>query len=254
VTTPAERFSRTAAGYAATMAPGLLPVNRQVIHRAALRPGERVLDIGTGTGTAASLARGEDREVVAIDAAPGMLDIARSRVAGVTFHEMSFDALDFDDESFDVVLAVHSLHFAEDRAATLGEWRRVTRLGGRLSASVPGPRDAVPNAFYAAVYARHGVHPPDRTPAPDALRAEATAAGWTDVDVTVDRETSIVLANEAAFRTWREIGFRGAATDHLSDADQHRLTDDMLAVTPRTPEGGYAVPFGTVYLAARGAG
>jgi SAM-dependent methyltransferase len=179
-----------------------------------------------------------------------MLEIARARVDGVTFHEMSFDALRFEDVSFDVVLAVHSLHFAYDRPGALREWLRVTRPGGHLSASVPGPRDAVPNAFYADVYARHGIDPPDRLPSPDELRSAADAAGWAGIDIAVDRETAIVLADEAAFRTWREIGFRGAATDHLSEDEQGRLTDDMLAITPRTPDGGYSVPFGTIYLAA----
>ena len=84
-TTPAQRFSETAAGYAATMAPSLRPVAEAVVRRAQLQPGERVLDIGTGTGSAAAAARGEGRQVIGVDAAPGMLEIARREVPGARF-------------------------------------------------------------------------------------------------------------------------------------------------------------------------
>lgn len=87
---PAQRFSETAAGYAATMAPSLRPIAETVVRRARLRPGERVVDIGTGTGSAAAAARGQGRAVIGVDAAPGMLEIARREVAGVRFEEMDF--------------------------------------------------------------------------------------------------------------------------------------------------------------------
>ena len=142
---PAQRFGAgpTAAAYAATMAPALRPIAAEVVRRAVLAPGSRVIDIGTGTGTAAAMARGDGRAVVGIDAAPGMLAIARETVAGVVFEEMDFAALSFSDASFDAVLAVHAFHFATDREGVLREWRRVAVPGARLSLSVPGRRRRV---------------------------------------------------------------------------------------------------------------
>lgn len=250
-TTPAQRFSETAAAYAATMAPSLRPVAAEVVRRAGLQPGEQVLDIGTGTGTAAALARGEGRTVVGIDAAPGMLEIARTDVSGVTFHEMDFAALAFDDASFDAVVAVHSLLFADDRGAVLREWLHVTRPGGRISLSVPGPDEVTPTALYGAIYDRYGIDSSGGYPTPESLAGLASAAGWDQVAADADDTTAIVLPDPEAFRTWREIGSRGAATADFTPEQHRALTAEMLAVTPRDADGRLRIPFGTIYLTAR---
>jgi SAM-dependent methyltransferase len=248
---PWRRFSETAAAYAATMAPSLRPIAAEVVRRAELRAGERVLDLGTGTGIAAAAARGEGRTVIGIDAAPGMLAIAREEVAGVTFEEMDFTALRFADGTFDVILAAHALLFAADQPAALREWLRVTRPGGRLSLSVPGPAAVTPSAIYAVIYERHGIETAGRYPAFETLGAIATAAGWTAVETAADPTTAILLADASAFRTWRGIGLRGSATAEYTPEQHRALTDEMLAVTPRTPDGTYRIPFGALYLTAR---
>lgn len=251
MTTPAERFSETAAGYAATMAPSLRPVAAEVVRRAALRPGERVLDIGTGTGVAAAAARGERRTIVGVDAAPGMLAIARAEVAGVTFEEMDFMVLRFEDATFDVVIACHSLLFATDAAAALAEWLRVTRPEGRLSLSVPGPSGVTPSAIYREIYDRHGIDTAGRYPTRESLAELAGAAGWVEVETGADPGIAIVLGDAAAFRTWRAIGSRGPATAHFTQAQHDALTDAMLAATPRDADGTLRIPFGAIYLTAR---
>lgn len=249
--TGARHFDSIASGYARTMAPSLGPVAAEVVRRSRLRPGEFVLDIGTGTGNAAALARGEGRQVCGIDAAPAMLEIARAEIPDVTFEEMDFTALRFHDAIFDVVLAVHALLFADDQRAALAEWRRVTRPGGRLSLSVPGPTDVTPTAIYAEIYARHGIDTSGRYPTPTSLAELAHGAGWNAVEVAADPTTAIVLPDDDAFRVWRGIGSRGAATAHYT-AEQHRaLTDEMLAVTPRDADGSLRIPFGAIYLTAR---
>ena len=249
--TPASRFSETASAYAATMVPSLRPVAAEVVRRAALRPNERVLDLGTGTGIAAAAARGDGRTVVGIDAAAGMLALAREQVDGVEFREMDFGALGYDDGTFDVVVAVHSLLFASDDRAVLREWLRVTTPGGRLSLSVPGPNEYTPSAIYRDIYERYGIDPSGRYPTAEELVARAAAAGWRDAVAEYDHTTAIVLPDEEAFRTWRGIGSRGAATAELSP-EQHRvLTDEMAAVTPRDADGRFRIPFGAIYLTAR---
>ena len=124
------------------MAPSLRLIAAEVVRRAALRPGEGVLDIGTGTGVGAAAALGEGRSVVGVDAAPGMLAIARREVPAADFVEADFGALPFPGSSFDVVMAVHALHFADDPVAALAEWWRVVPLAAacRSRCQVPeGP-------------------------------------------------------------------------------------------------------------------
>jgi ubiquinone/menaquinone biosynthesis C-methylase UbiE len=246
-----QSFDAGAAGYEATIARTLLPVARRVVDRAALRPNERVLDVGTGTGNAAAAAVGEGRTVVGVDGAPGMLEIARARVPAATFEVMDFTALGFEDASFDVLVSSHALHFATDREAALSEWLRVTRPGGRLSLSGPGPLEVTPSAVYAEIYAGVGIDTRGRYLGPDELRAIAESAGWTGVKTEADPSLVIRLETEELFRTWRRIGSRAEATRDWSEEQHEQLTLAMLAATPRDQTGAFLIPFGSVYLSAR---
>ena len=49
----------------------------------------------------------------------------------------------------------------------------------------------------------------------------------------------------------REIGFRNPATEHFSPEEHRDLSEEMLATTPRTPDGVLRIPFGAIYLTAR---
>ena len=246
----AAAFSSTAAAYADTMAPAIVPMAREVVRRATLAAGESVLDAGTGTGTAAGMARGDGRRIVGLDAAAGMLAIARQEVPEVDFVEADFTSLPFEAGVFDVVLAVHALLFADDRVAALGEWHRVTRIGGRLSLSVPGPGDAVPTTVLGGVYERHGLTWGDDYPTAAEVATWAAAAGWSEVEVDEDPTTVIPLADDAQYRTWLKVGAKGRATAGWTDEHRERFARELMEATPRGPDGGYVLPFGAIYLSA----
>jgi SAM-dependent methyltransferase len=245
----AAAFSTTADAYAATMAPALEPVAREVVRRARLRPGERVLDLGTGTGTAAGHAAGEGRRVTGLDAAPGMLEIARRAHPELAFVEADFDAIPLPDASFDAVLAVHALLFADDPIATLGEWLRVTRPGGRLSLSVPGPQEAAPTSVLGPVYDRFGITFGDYPTVHD-VASWANAAGWSEVETDADSTVGIPLAGDEQFRTWTSVAARERATAGWSAEERERLTRELMAAAPRATDGSYRIPFGALYLTA----
>ena len=245
----AAAFSQTASDYAATMAPALAPVAAEVVRRAALRSNETVLDIGTGTGTAARLALGSGRRVIGLDAAPGMLEIARREAPGVELMEADFTRIPLGDESVDVIVAVHALLFATDRVAALQEWLRVTAPGGRISLSVPGPGDAVPSVVFGEVYDRYDIEwGVNDYPVSPELEQWATDAGWIDVTVDADPTIAIPLADEAAFWTWLRVG--RAASDWSAERIE-AYGRDLMAASPRGADGSFRIPFGSVYLTAR---
>lgn len=242
-------FSQTALDYAATMAPALAPVAAEVVRRARLQPGETVLDIGTGTGSAARLALGEGRRVIGLDAAAGMLEIARREAPGVELIEADFTSIPLMDGAADTVMAVHALLFANDRVATLREWLRVTAPGGRISLSVPGPGDIVPSTVFHGVYDRYGIGwSRDDYPDQADLAGWATAAGWSDVATDADADAAITLVDEYAFRAWLRVG--RTVTDWGADRVE-AFGRDLMAVSPRGDDGSFRIPFGAQFLVAR---
>jgi demethylmenaquinone methyltransferase / 2-methoxy-6-polyprenyl-1,4-benzoquinol methylase len=109
---------------------------RQAMELLGLRPGQRVLDVATGTGDLACLeaaAVGPKGEVVGVDSCVPMLEVARGRQLGpIEFHEGDAMDLRFPDASFDVVTISFGLRNVADRDRALREFRRVLRPGGRL--------------------------------------------------------------------------------------------------------------------------
>ena len=107
---------------------------------AGTRDGERVLDVGCGTGHLAQaiVERSMPSEVRAIDFAPAYIDYAksRSRDLRVVFEVGDACAMTFADHTFDRVLSLLVLHFVPQTAQAISEMRRVTKPGGVVAAAV----------------------------------------------------------------------------------------------------------------------
>jgi ubiquinone/menaquinone biosynthesis C-methylase UbiE len=116
--------------------PDVVEQRRQVIAALALKPGERVLDIGSGPGLlAAEMAAvvGPDGAVHGVDPSESMLAMARGRGAPATeFHAAGALEVPFGDGSFDAAVATQVYEYVEDMPAALAEAHRVLRPGGRL--------------------------------------------------------------------------------------------------------------------------
>jgi SAM-dependent methyltransferase len=249
--TVVEAFSESADAYAVTMAPALKPVAAEVVRRAQLAPGWRVLDVGTGTGIGAAAALGDGRRVVGLDGAPGMLAIARREVPAATFVEGDFTSLPFADQTFDAVIAVHALLFAPDPKQALAEWRRVAKPGGRLALSVPGPRAATSAPIFEPIHRSFGITGGRQYPDAASLAEFAEAGGWSEVETGADPSIAITLASDDDFDLWLATGSRGRATGDWDDERQRGLRDAMLGAAPRDAGGQLRIPFGALYLTAR---
>lgn len=130
-------FSRQAATFAESRVLGAPEQIEPVLEAAAIQPGERVLDVGCGTGFLLLGAARRSAQVVGVDVTPAMLAEAKRRVdeaglTNVTLREASAEALPFADQRFDVALNRLTLHHLGNPRRVLSEIHRVLRPGGRL--------------------------------------------------------------------------------------------------------------------------
>ena len=119
-----------------TFGPTLHPGRVQAIQRMGIKPGERVLEVGVGTGIN-TLLYPRDCSVTGIDLTGSMLDKARDRIAregiqNVRLLEMDAADLKFADSAFDIVYAPYLISVVPDPVAVAREMGRVCRSGGRI--------------------------------------------------------------------------------------------------------------------------
>lgn len=117
------------------------PWSRDLVDTARAAPGDRVLDVGCGTGAAARYAAelvAPGGTVAAIDLNAGMIAHARTLCppGDVDWCEGDVMALPFEDGAFDIVVGNQLLQFLEDKAGALAEMKRVLAPGGRLVLNV----------------------------------------------------------------------------------------------------------------------
>jgi len=97
------------------------------------RPGQRILDVATGTGMVARALAGRGAIVTALDQSAAMLAVARAHApANVTFVQGEAERLPFADASFDALTFTYLLRYVDDPAATLAELARVVKPAGRI--------------------------------------------------------------------------------------------------------------------------
>jgi SAM-dependent methyltransferase len=100
------------------------------------QPGERWLDVATGTGEIARPAARAGARVTGLDLAPELVDTARAKAADegldIAFDVGDAEALPYEDASFDTVTSTFGSMFAPDHRAVADELARVCRPGGRL--------------------------------------------------------------------------------------------------------------------------
>ncbi|MDQ2679225.1 MAG: class I SAM-dependent methyltransferase [Actinomycetota bacterium] len=147
----------------------------RLVQLAALSPGERVLDIGSGRGAVlfpAAEAVSPSGSVLGIDLSPAMVercaaDVAARGLDGVEVRVDDAEHPDVEPGSFDAVLAGLVIFFLPDPGAALDSFRTALAPDGRLALSTFGPEDDRFAPVFGAVAAHIPPPPDEERPVPD---------------------------------------------------------------------------------------
>jgi ubiquinone/menaquinone biosynthesis C-methylase UbiE len=223
----------------------LVVVAEGLCEAADLRPGQRVLDVATGSGNTALAAARRFCDVTGVDYVPELLERARERAAAerlaVDFRDGDAEALPFKDASFDVVLSTFGAMFAPDQERTAAELARVCRPGGTI-----GMANWTPEGFIGQLFRLTASHvpPPAGLSSPVLWGAEPRVR-----ELLGDRVASLEIVRRTfTFRYrsaehWLEF-FRGyygptmKAFEALDEAGREAYAADLLNLTGRFNRSG----------------
>lgn len=192
-----DAWDKIAADYDRFVTPSNIALAEDVLRRAGLRPGMRLLDVAAGSGALSIPAARLGAQVVAVDISPIMVEQlkARARKEGLSNLEgrvMDGQALELEDDTFDISGSQFGVVLFADLSRGLSELLRVTRPGGCVLMVTGGPPSKIEflgffiGAIQAAVPGFSGL-PTDPPPLPfqlqdpEKLRHELAKAGLKDI-------------------------------------------------------------------------
>lgn len=255
----------------------LEPVSDALFERAALQPGEAVLDVGCGSGVTTaraaalvvpevsghSAALEETGRVVGNDVSTSMIAAARERFPRSAIEWVVADAQthDFEAAAFDVVISRFGLMFFADPAAAFANLAAATRPGGRLTAVVWQNRSAVdyfavPLGIVLDTLERLGAPPPE-LPADDsgpfglsdpaAVHDLLTAAGWSQVWCQADHRPIYCGGPGSPDHAARSLLSSGVIESALAGQPAEVVDEvgEALTVMARERHDGAGVPLAT---------
>jgi SAM-dependent methyltransferase len=233
-----------------------VPGYEAALERAGLRPGERVLDIGCGTGVFLELVAGRGAEPHGIDASETLLGLARRRLPEADLRVGDMEALPFADDVFELVTGFTSFFFANDMVAALREAGRVAVPGATVVVQVWGAHERCSlEAMKLIARPYMPPRPPDAPPDPDLsepgmLESLAAAAG-------LDPEQSFVHSWAYTYPDEETLGRALLAPVGLAllvgpdreDEAREAIVDGLAEY--RLPDGSYRLENEYRYLIAR---
>jgi SAM-dependent methyltransferase len=177
------------------------PTYEAAIERVGIEPGQRVLDIGCGTGAFLRLAADHGAETFGLDASEALLEVARARVPEADLRVGEMQSLPYEDDTFDLLTGFNSFFFATDMVAALREAGRVAKPGATVVIQVWGAHERCDlEAMKVVVRPFMPPRPPDAPPEPElwkpgVLEAMASEAGLTP-ETAFDETWAFEFADE----------------------------------------------------------
>jgi SAM-dependent methyltransferase len=232
-----------------------VPTYEEAIRRVGVTAGQRVLDIGCGTGVFLRLVAERGALPFGVDASEALLEIARERVPDADLRAGEMEQLPYDDDRFDLVAGFNSFFFAADLVAALQEAGRVAKPGAPVVIQVWGPPERCELESMKQVARSYAPPPPDAPPPPKlwergVLEGLATEAGLTP-------ETAFDTSYAFQYRDEEMLGRLLTAPMGLAElvgperepALRREIIDALAAY--RAPDGGYRLNNEFHYLVAR---
>lgn len=250
-TTPTPNFTAIKLKQQATWAAGdyavigttLQLVGERLCDAVDLRAGQTVLDVAAGNGNASLAAARQFCRVTSTDYVGALLDRAKERAHAerltIEFREADAEALDFPDESYDVVLSTFGVMFTPNQERSAAELARVCKKGGRI-----GLANWTPEGFIGQVFKIMGKHvpPPAGLSSPALWGTEARLGQLFeghDVKVTPQHFVFRYKSPEhwlQVFKTYYGPTHRAFAA--LDAIGQAALQDDLIGLLGRLNRGG----------------
>ncbi|HEX4092467.1 MAG TPA: methyltransferase domain-containing protein [Trebonia sp.] len=207
---------------------------REVAGALVLPPYAQVLDLAAGRGALTRELAGRAGRMVAVDAAPRMVELLARDLPAVESHVMDAAALEFPDATFDLVVAGFVLHIMADPVAAVAEVKRVLRPGGQFAFTIPGRADGSPNPWQDpfdelfAEYRKYRLSKSGYSPNQADEEELLSEAGFTDVSwQTV--EIAIPIADGETYWRFQLSHGVGATLNDLPDDKRTEFHDRLLA-------------------------
>ena len=226
-------------------------INENLIGRLGVHPGERWLDIATGTGSVALLAARKGVRVTAQDFAPRLIATARrfaeDEELTITFDVGDCQTLPYADGSFDVVTSALGAVFAPDHHAVAHELARVCRPGGRLG--LISWRPGGDSEKFYSISARFNPPPPEGVGSPFAWGRPAYVEAMLGKAFTLEFHEGISPMYGASPEALRDLvltsfGPMKALFDRLDEGRREELREAVADFfgKHRQADGSVAVP------------
>jgi len=245
-------------------------LNHRLVADARLRPGLRVLDLGSGTGYPALLVAqtvGPGGSVTGLDLAEQMLDVARRKASSlkltnVTFRTGDIAALPFDADSFDAVTSRFCLMFLPEIPKAAAEIARVLKPGGWVAAAVWSGPEKNPSISISMAAIKQVIELPMPDPTapgifrlarPGDLAGVLQGAGLTDV---AEQEFLAEWSYETAENYYTRLVEVAAPVQNLmaklSDVQKQEVRQLIIkAATQYRRDDRIVFPFAVRFVAAR---
>ena len=190
-----------------------LPTYEEAIRRVGIAAGDRVLEVGCGSGVFLRAAADRGARVAGLDASPALVELARARVPEADLSVGDLQRLPYEDDAFDVVAGFNAFFFADDMVAALREAGRVAKPGSPVVIQVWGAHGRCSlDAIKPLVRPFFPGYDPDAPPPPDlaapgALEGIAAAAGLTPSEA-YRRLVVVRLRGRRGAAAWDALGRR----------------------------------------------